>query len=171
MPTAPTATPQPISRLGEAAPDGVEDAAAPDPEAEAPEREAEPDCEPDCEAADVAEAPEVVEAEGATTVAVSTEVVAGTCEVSFCSILTLQPTYGYGRLAVLDLEVVGSDEVSESGLLDVAVQEHRAERGVGRGQVGRGLEGRGLQVDEDGVSVGARSLSRSRTGVVGAWGQ
>lgn len=82
IPTAPTATPQPISRLGDAAPDGAaEDAAAPEPEADAPDPD--PEAEPDWEAAEVMEPDaEVVDAEGATTVAVSTAVVAGTCDVS-----------------------------------------------------------------------------------------
>lgn len=78
IPTAPTATPQPISRLGEAAPDGAAELAG----ADEPEGEPEVVCDaPDAEA----EAPEaepeaaVVEAdEGATTVDGSTAVVAGT---------------------------------------------------------------------------------------------
>jgi len=111
----------------------------------------------------------VVEAEGATTVAVSTAVVAGTCGVSYCSQGSgLCRAHRDRGLAVLNLEVVGGNKVTQARVLDVLVQEHCTERGVGSGEVGGSLEGLGLQVDEDSVSVSARSLGRSRAGVVGA---
>lgn len=71
-------------------------------------------------------------------------------------------------MSVFNLDVVGSNKLAETGLLDVRAKEHGAERGTSCGEVGGWLEGLGLTVDEKSVTVRTGTFSWTRTSVVGA---
>lgn len=80
-------------------------------------------------------------------------------------------THSHGGLTVLNLDVVGGNKGSETGVGDVLVEEHGAQWGVGLGQVGGGGERGWLEVDEESVSVGSGTSGGSWAGVVGAKGK
>lgn len=62
-------------------------------------------------------------------------------------------TYSDSRLAILDLEVVRSDHVSQTTFRHVARKRHCTEGGTGLRKVGGGRKGSGLFVDNDYVSI------------------
>lgn len=67
-------------------------------------------------------------------------------------------TYSDGRLAILDLEVVRSDNVSQTTFRHVARKRHCTERGTSLRKVGGRREGSGLLVDNDYVSIEKKRL-------------
>lgn len=68
-------------------------------------------------------------------------------------------TYSDGRLAILDLEVVRSDNVSQTTFRHVARKRHCTERGTGLRKVGGRREGSGLLVDNDYVSIEKKEVT------------
>jgi hypothetical protein len=61
-------------------------------------------------------------------------------------------TYRDGGLADLNSEVVGGDEGSKTGRVDVLLNLECTEGGAGHGEVGGGSELAGLRVDKNDVS-------------------
>lgn len=92
------------------------------------------------------------ELDAAATVAGSTEVVAGiyTLEEFMCS---RKGTYRSGSLSDLDGKVVGGDEGSETGRVDVLADLECTKGSTSLGEVGGGRELGRLRVDQDDVSA------------------
>ena len=65
----------------------------------------------------------------------------------------VESTYRDGSLAGLNSEVVGGNEGSESGRVDVLLDLECAEGSAGSGEIGRRAELRWLRVDHNDVSV------------------
>jgi hypothetical protein len=65
----------------------------------------------------------------------------------------MEITYRDGSLADLNSEVVGGNEGSETGRVDVLLDLECTEGGTGSGEVGRRAELRWLRVDHNDVSV------------------
>lgn len=77
--------------------------------------------------------------------------------------------YSDGRLAILDLEVVCSDHVSQTTFRHVARKRHCTERGTGLRKVGGRREGRGLLVDNDYVSIEKKEVTSFSLAFVGSF--
>jgi hypothetical protein len=93
------------------------------------------------------------EVEAAETVAGSTEAVAGTLSLVERVACGIGSTYRDGSLAGLNSEVVGGNEGSETGRVDVLLDLECTEGSTGSGEVGRRAELRWLRVDHNDVSV------------------
>jgi hypothetical protein len=85
--------------------------------------------------------------EAAATVAGSTEVVAGICQSVYDLTLDSETTYRSGSLADFNGKVVGGNEGSKTGRVDVLLDLECAEGGSSLGEVGRGRELGRLRVD------------------------